>query len=91
MEGVIENFNWELFDGQVDGVDSRDYPEFCDAFLGEGEYDGVEMTDEQCQWFTETYPEWINEQAYQSLIDQKIHFIFVIMETRKQQQLEKYE
>ena len=66
---MIQDFDFKLFDGTVDGVDRGDYPEFCDAFLGEGTYDGREMTEEECDWFTEEYPEWMNEQAYQSLID----------------------
>lgn len=65
---MIKDFDFKLFDGSVDGVDSMDYPDFCDAFLAEGTYDGREMTEEECEWFTETYPEWINEQAFESLI-----------------------
>ena len=65
---MIQNFDFKLFDGTVDGVDPRDYPDFCDAFLEQGTYDGREMTEDECIWFTETYPEWINEQAFQSLI-----------------------
>ena len=68
MVGEIENFDFKEFDGTIDGVDEKDYPDFSDAFLGEGTYEGCDMTEEECNWFTETYPEWINEQAYQSLI-----------------------
>ena len=32
---------------EVDGIDTTDYPDFCDAFISSAEYDGVEMTDEQ--------------------------------------------
>tara|TARA_R110000744_G_C19098857_1_gene533335 strand:+ start:153 stop:338 length:186 start_codon:yes stop_codon:yes gene_type:complete len=32
---------------EVDGIDTTDYPDFCDAFISSAEYDGVEMTEEQ--------------------------------------------
>ena len=57
---------------EIDGVDSGDYPDFCDAFLGcatvyinDMEY---VLTEEECDYITATYPEWINEQAFESLM-----------------------
>ncbi len=32
---------------EVDGVDMSDYPDFCDAFIVGGDYNGEPMTDEQ--------------------------------------------
>ena len=32
---------------EVDGIDTNDYPKFCDAFISSADYDGVEMTDKQ--------------------------------------------
>ena len=34
---------------EVDGIDSRDYPDFCDAYICGGMYDGEEMTNEQIE------------------------------------------
>jgi len=34
---------------EVEGVDMKDYPDFCDAFISYAELDGVEMTDEQLE------------------------------------------
>jgi len=31
----------------IEGIDTKDYPDFCDAFIASADYDGVEMTDEQ--------------------------------------------
>ena len=40
--------NYKLIDNiEVDGIDTADYPDFCDAFIAYAEYDGREMTDEQ--------------------------------------------
>tara|TARA_R110000796_G_C14255403_1_gene399181 strand:+ start:319 stop:504 length:186 start_codon:yes stop_codon:yes gene_type:complete len=32
---------------EIDGIDTNDYPDFCDAFISSAYYDGVEMTDNQ--------------------------------------------
>lgn len=58
---------------EIDGVDPKDFPDFCDAFLSfaiafnrfGGPY---ELTEEECDYIQATYPEWINEQAFESLI-----------------------
>ena len=54
--------NSVMFDGkaveisslQIDGVDTRDYPDFTDAYFTYGEYvDGMEMTDDELMKFQE--------------------------------------
>jgi hypothetical protein len=32
---------------KVDGIDTNDYPKFCDAFISSADYNGVEMTDKE--------------------------------------------
>ena len=32
---------------EVDGIDTKDYPDFCDAYIVSADYDGKPMTDEQ--------------------------------------------
>ena len=34
-----------ISDVEVDGIDTADYPDFCDAFIAYAEYDGRAMTD----------------------------------------------
>ena len=31
----------------IDGIDTNDYPDFCDAFICSAEYEGLAMTNEQ--------------------------------------------
>ena len=31
----------------VEGIDTKDYPDFCDAYIVSADYDGKPMTDEQ--------------------------------------------
>ena len=40
--------DYKLIDNvEVDGIDTTDYPDFCDAFIASADYDGKQMTDEQ--------------------------------------------
>ena len=32
---------------EIDGIDTNDYPDFCDAYIVSADYNGVPMTDEQ--------------------------------------------
>ena len=32
---------------EIDGIDTKDYPDFCDAYIVSADYDGVAMTEEQ--------------------------------------------
>jgi hypothetical protein len=36
-------------DVEVEGIDTKDYPDFCDAYIAYATYDGVPMTDEQLE------------------------------------------
>ncbi len=48
--------NYKLIDNiEVDGIDTNDYPDFCDAFISSADYNGVAMTDEQLEELNEDY------------------------------------
>lgn len=34
---------------EVDGIDTNDYPDFCDAYILSADYDGVPMTEDQIE------------------------------------------
>lgn len=38
---------------EFDGVDYRDYPDYCDAYVVSADYDGVPMTEEQIEELNE--------------------------------------
>ena len=39
---------YKLIDNiELGGVDTKDYPDFCDAFIESADYDGKPMSDEQ--------------------------------------------
>lgn len=51
LSRIIYNFNAldysKIDDVEVDGMDGRDAPDFCDAFICSASYDGRAMTDEE--------------------------------------------
>jgi len=44
---------------EVDGIDTRDYPDFVDAFISYAEMDVVELTDEQLDELNDDYPDLV--------------------------------
>jgi len=61
----------QLDDIQLDGVDIKDYPDFCDAYVESASFKGVELTDEQLDELNDSDEtrSWVNANAYESLYD----------------------
>lgn len=38
---------------QIDGIDTRDAPDFCDAFISSASYNGEDMTEEELEALNE--------------------------------------
>jgi len=54
---------------QVGGVDSSDYPDFCDAYFCYAEYtNGIELTDDELEQLTDKNGDVVHELAYDSLL-----------------------
>lgn len=52
----------------VDGVDTRDHPDYCDAYFDYAEFeDGTALTDEQLDQLSMQNAEKLNEMAFMSL------------------------
>jgi len=66
---IIMNID-DVEDLSVEGVDTRDYPDFCDAYFAQGFWaeTGKELTEDELIELGELYPEVLNEMAFQSLI-----------------------
>jgi hypothetical protein len=48
--------NYDLIDNiELDGIDTRDYPDFTDAFIVSADYEGKPMTEEQLDILNEDY------------------------------------
>ena len=50
---------------KVEGIDTKDYPDFCDAFIGSADYEGKPMNNEQLDELSED-----SEFMYQSIQSQ---------------------
>lgn len=52
----------------VEGIDRKDYPDFCDAYFSYAEYtDGTEVSDEGLESLVNDYPELLSEMVFDSL------------------------
>lgn len=50
---------------EFDGIDHNDYPDYCDVYITNAEYDGREITEEELQELNED-----TEFIYEKLIEQ---------------------
>ena len=51
----------------VDGIDTRDYPDFVDAFIVSADYDGKPMSDEMIEEINSDYLDFVSECVYDQL------------------------
>ena len=54
-------------DVEVDGIDYRDYPDFCDAFLVSATYQGRELTEDELEHVQNSNPDWFYEQIEKAI------------------------
>lgn len=55
---------------EIEGVDSQDYPDFCDAQFSYALFeDGDELTDDELEELTETYADVVNMMAHDVCVD----------------------
>lgn len=55
---------------EVEDVDRRDYPDFCDAYFSYAEYkDGTVLTDEELEALTDEHGDVLSELAMQQCMD----------------------
>jgi hypothetical protein len=53
---------------EVDGVDRKDYPDFCDVYFSYAEFaNGVKLTDEELDELTDAYADVVNAMAVETL------------------------
>tara|TARA_R110000823_G_scaffold121818_2_gene246931 strand:+ start:1740 stop:1925 length:186 start_codon:yes stop_codon:yes gene_type:complete len=51
---------------EIDGIDTSDYPDFCDAFIASADYNGVKMTDKQLDELNENL-DFVHQSVYNKL------------------------
>ena len=60
----------EVENMEIDGVDTKDYPDFTDAFITKAQWvdTGKNLNEAELEEFKDNFPEVINEMAFESLI-----------------------
>jgi hypothetical protein len=51
----------------VNGIDYKDYPDFCDAYISEADYNGKPMSDEMLDDLNTDYRDFVYEKVYSHL------------------------
>lgn len=57
----------KVIDVEIDGVDPRDYPDFCDAYFVGGVFEdtGEDLNDVEIEQLMDDYPDVLWEMAYE--------------------------
>lgn len=57
-----------VVDATVDGIDLRDYPDFCDAYFDSAVYeDGTALTDDELIELTDNNQDAVHEMVYDTI------------------------
>jgi len=59
------DFN-KIYDIEIDGIDNNDYPDFCDAYISQGSYEGRFLTDDELDYVNDNYS-FVHEKVYEYL------------------------
>jgi len=49
---------------EVDNINHYDYPEYCDAFISEANYDGKTMSDDMLDEINDNHPDFVYQQVW---------------------------
>lgn len=50
---------------EIEGIDTKDYPDFCDAFIASADYNGKPMTEKQLDDINDSHSEFVHEKVYE--------------------------
>lgn len=59
----------EIEDVVVSGIDHKDYPDYCDAYIESASWNGKELDEHQMELFSEKYPDEVYEMILGSAIE----------------------
>lgn len=51
----------------IDGIDTRDYPDFCDAFIESADYKGEPMSEEMIDYINDVHRDFVHECVHEQL------------------------
>ena len=63
---IVENI-YQLTDVELDGVDPKDHPDYCDAYIASASLNGVELTESQLDELnsSDAGASFVNENAWE--------------------------
>jgi hypothetical protein len=51
----------KIHDIKFDGIDVKDYPKFCDAFISSAKYEGRDLTEAELDDLKDNHSDWFYE------------------------------
>ena len=64
----MPDFKLDLIkDVEIDDIDMRDYPDFCDAFIVAATYKGRELTENELEYIQDSNPEWFYDKVWDTI------------------------
>ena len=57
----------KIEDIEFDGIDTNDYPDFCDAFITSATYNGRDLTEEELEWIGDDNSDWVYDKLMEHL------------------------
>ncbi len=48
----------KIEDIEIDGIDHKDFPDFCDAYICDGVINDKHLTEEEMDWIMENEQDW---------------------------------
>ena len=62
----------KVIEVEIDGIDYRDYPDFCDAYISAAKYD---LGEGDCRDLTQDELDWLNSEHTSFVYEQVIEWI----------------
>jgi len=58
----------KITDVEIEGIDIKDYPDFCDAFISYGYYKGRDLTELELDYINDFRTEFVQEKIFEEQI-----------------------
>jgi len=71
MENIFKLDNLEVVDVEIENIDMKDYPDFCDAYIGSAKFkcSGAELSDDELITLQEENPDAFFEAVNDEVLD----------------------
>lgn len=63
----LDKIDWDKVTIWVDGINTDDYPDFCDAYAAYGTYEDRELTEGELDFITSEHYDFVYETLWEQL------------------------